>query len=285
MSSDRTTPVQTTIMIPMREDVIMPVTRAAAVVPTPEAPARDDTGPNFAAVRPHRARVGDEIASLVMREIAAGSPGVGSFLPTEAAMAKLYSVSRSAVREGLRTLAGANVVEILHGKGTLVRPETDWDVLSPLVLRTLEETQSGDRLRLDLYEVRRILECAAAEMAARAASRDQRLALVAKTDQLMVESQSPETSGREFLTTDREFHDLLAQITGNLALRQIVRQVHSYVASSWTDVVLSPKERVNVARQHKKISDAIAAGDTAGASEAMRAHIDYAEKEQPRRLS
>jgi len=52
------------------------------------------------------------------------------------------------------------------------------------------------------------------------------------------------------------------------------------VSASWTSVLLGPSERQEVAHQHKKISDAIVAGDAGLARAAMAAHIDYAEREQ-----
>jgi DNA-binding FadR family transcriptional regulator len=45
-------------------------------------------------------------------------------------------------------------------------------------------------------------------------------------------------------------------------------------------VQLGPAERIEVAGQHKKISDAIVAGEPGRARAAMEAHIDYAEHEQ-----
>lgn len=225
-------------------------------------------------------RLGEQVASLVLHQVAVGQASPGSFLPPEAELAELYGVSRSAVREALQLLASVGVVSVLHGKGTVVRPESDWDVLSSLVMNALEAVGRGEQLRRDLYEVRRILECAAAEMAARTATDAQRNAIAAKVATLVAEAADRDAPLSQFLDTDREFHDLLAQIGGNLALRQIIRQVHVYLSSSWTGVRLGPSERLEVAQQHKKISDSIVAGDAAQARAAMEFHINYAEREQ-----
>ena len=226
------------------------------------------------------ARLGEQVASRIFRQVAGGAVSPGAFLPTEAELCEVYGVSRSAVRDALQLLASVGVVSVLHGKGTVVREESDWDVLSPLVMSTLEAAGRGDQLRRDLYEVRRILECAAAAMAAATATQAERKAIADKVDTPVAEAANPDTPLSQFLETDRAFHDLLAQIAGNLALRQIIRQVHVYVASSWTAVRLGPAERLEVAGQHKKISDAIVAGIPAQARAAMELHIDYAEREQ-----
>lgn len=224
--------------------------------------------------------LGQQVASLILHEVALGPASPGSFLPPEAELAELYGVSRSAVREALQLLASVGVVSVLHGKGTVVRPDSDWDVLSSLVMNAWEAVGRGEQLRRDLYEVRRILECAAAEMAAEAATTSERNAIAGKVATLVAEACDPDAPLSQFLDTDREFHDLLAQVGGNLALRQIIRQVHVYLSSSWTGVRLGPAERLEVAQQHKKISDSIVAGDAAGARAAMEFHINYAEREQ-----
>ena len=112
-----------------------------------------------------------------------------------------------------------------------------------IVMKALEAVGRGEQLRRDLFDVRRILECAAAEMAAKTATDAQRNAIAAKAAVLVAEAADPETPLSQFLETDRDFHDLLAQIGGNLALRQIIRQVHVYVSASWTSVLLGPSER------------------------------------------
>lgn len=226
------------------------------------------------------ARLGEQVASRIFRQVAGGAVSPGAFLPTEAELCEVYGVSRSAVRDALQLLASVGVVSVLHGKGTVVREESDWDVLSPLVMSTLEAAGRGEQLRRDLYEVRRILECAAAAMAAATATQAERKAIADKVDTLVAEAANPDTPLSQFLETDRAFHDLLAQIAGNLALRQIIRQVHVYVSSAWTGVRLGTAERLEVAQQHKKISDSIMAGIPAQARAAMEFHINYAEREQ-----
>jgi DNA-binding FadR family transcriptional regulator len=225
-------------------------------------------------------RLGEQVAAEILQQIADGTVTPGAFLPPEAELADLYGISRAAVREALQLLASVGVVSVLHGKGTLVRAESDWDVLSPLVMSALEAIGRGEQLRRDLFEVRRILECAAAEMAAASATKAHRAAIAAKATTLVAEAANPETPLHQFLETDRDFHDLLAQIGGNLALRQIIRQVHVYVSAAWTAVQLGPAERVEVAAQHKRISDAIVAGEPRKARAAMEFHINYAEHEQ-----
>jgi DNA-binding FadR family transcriptional regulator len=227
-----------------------------------------------------RSRIGDQVALTILHEIIASGSSAETFLPPEKDLARLLGVGRSAIREALSLLTTAHVVRILHGKGTMIESESQWDVLSPLVTRTLEESGRSAKLNSDLFEVRRILECHAAEIAATLSTAAEREALTSKADQLMEEAVERRVSTLDFLVTDREFHDVLATISGNVALRQIIRQVHVHLATAWTEVDLDMDDRAKVAKQHVEIAKAISSGDVSCARSAMTAHMNYVEEEQ-----
>lgn len=227
-----------------------------------------------------RSRIGEQVASAILREIVTSGSAPESYLPPEKDLASLFGVSRSAIRDALARLATADVVKILHGKGTQVQPETHWDVLSPLVAQILEETGQAGKLNTDLMEVRRILEFHAAETAAISSKPEERERLAMKAEQLLRDATDPNVSILDFLATDREFHDVLATICGNGALRQIIRQVHLHAAKEFTEVELGGKNRVSIALQHVEIAEAISTGDEVRARAAITAHMDQVEVEQ-----
>jgi DNA-binding FadR family transcriptional regulator len=229
-----------------------------------------------------RSRIGDQVAAAILHDVVVSDATAETFLPPEKDLAHHYGVGRSAIREALSLLVTANVVQILHGKGTVIEPESQWDVLSPLVMKTLEETGHSKKLNADLFEVRRILEDYAAGFAATKATTAERQALTAKANQLVREASDPLVSTLEFLATDREFHDLLATISGNVALRQIIREMHVHLATAWTDLSLSGDERSNVAQQHVSIASAILSGDVEATRLAMTMHMNNVEDERQR---
>ncbi|MEU7640686.1 FCD domain-containing protein [Streptomyces sp. NPDC039016] len=90
-------------------------------------------------------------------QISGGQWPVGTKLPAETALAKTLGVGRSTVREALRALAGAGLLQARQGAGVFViatEPEEDW----PTRLRRAEVT--------DVYEVRMLVEVQAARLAA-----------------------------------------------------------------------------------------------------------------------
>jgi DNA-binding FadR family transcriptional regulator len=99
-----------------------------------------------------------EQATRHLREqITEGHWPVGSRLPGETTLAKTLGVGRSTVREALRALAGAGLVQSRQGAGVFViadRPAEDW----PVRLRRAAVA--------DVYEVRMLVEVQAARLAA-----------------------------------------------------------------------------------------------------------------------
>ncbi|MDL4774784.1 FadR/GntR family transcriptional regulator [Actinomadura xylanilytica] len=100
----------------------------------------------------------EQAADHLREQIADGSWPVGTRLPGETTLAKQLGVGRSTVREAVRALAGAGLLQARQGAGVFViatEPAEDW----------------AARLRraslADVYEVRMMIEVRAAELAAR----------------------------------------------------------------------------------------------------------------------
>ncbi|MFJ3216734.1 FadR/GntR family transcriptional regulator [Kitasatospora sp. NPDC086801] len=105
----------------------------------------------------HRSPLVDQAARRLEEQITAGHWPVGGKLPGEVALAKELGVGRSTVREALRALSGAGMVQSRQGSGVFVtaaRPALDW----PTRLRRAELAH--------VYEVRTVVEVQAARLAA-----------------------------------------------------------------------------------------------------------------------
>ncbi|WP_049567230.1 FadR/GntR family transcriptional regulator [Nonomuraea sp. SBT364] len=99
----------------------------------------------------------EQATARLREQITAGHWPVGTRLPGENALAKTLGVGRSTVREALRALTGAGLVQPRQGSGVFViatEPAEDW----PARLRRAAIT--------DVYEVRMIVETRAARLAA-----------------------------------------------------------------------------------------------------------------------
>jgi DNA-binding FadR family transcriptional regulator len=112
----------------------------------------------------------DRVASGLARQILSGEVPQGALLPTEAELAAKFKVSRTALREAVRTLAAKGLVETRQRAGTRVRSADDWNRLDTDVLRWMGEVEPDLDFVRGLTEARQIIEPVAAEMAARRAT-------------------------------------------------------------------------------------------------------------------
>jgi DNA-binding FadR family transcriptional regulator len=112
----------------------------------------------------------DRVASGLAKQILSGEYPQGALLPTEAALGAAFKVSRTALREAVRTLAAKGLVESRQRAGTRVRASEDWNRLDTDVLGWMGEFEPDLDFVRGLTEARQIIEPAAAEMAARRAT-------------------------------------------------------------------------------------------------------------------
>jgi DNA-binding FadR family transcriptional regulator len=196
----------------------------------------------------------------------------GDILPGEVAFAGLLGVSRSAYREAVQVLTAKGLVESRPKAGTRVLPRNRWNLLDPDVLAWAFAGEPDINFVRGLFELRGIVEPAAAAFAA---ERRDRADLKVMKDCLaaMRRHTLATEAGR---AADREFHAAVLHATRNDAL--IVLSASIGAAISWTTQF---KQRArdlprNPIPDHVRVYDAIVAADAPGASAAMRTLIDLA---------
>lgn len=202
--------------------------------------------------------------------IATGELTPGSRLPPEAELADALGTSRSTVREAVRALVTARVLDVRRGDGTYVtslRPE--------LLLEGIGAAADlmHDDFTLELVQVRRILEPAATAMAA---SRINDGALDDLAACLHRMSEAP--SQDELVQFDAQFHELVARAAGNETLASMLNGVSSRTSRArvWRGVVeAGAKERTIM--EHAEILAALRARDPRLAEAAALIHVSTTE--------
>ncbi|MGW6499653.1 FadR/GntR family transcriptional regulator [Nonomuraea angiospora] len=155
-----------------------------------------------------------EQATQHLREqITQGEWPVGTRLPGENALAKALGVGRSTVREALRALAGAGLVQARQGSGVFVIatamatvPAEDW----PARLRRAAIT--------DVYEVRMMVETQAARMAARRRTEEDVAAL---EEALAARARAAAQDDAAFVDADIALHAAVVAAAGNPVLTDL----------------------------------------------------------------
>ncbi len=136
--------------------------------------------------------------------------------PTEANLAKLYSVSRSITREAVKMLTAKGLLVARPRKGTTVQPPSYWNLFDSDVLRWLLESRPSLELLCQLTELRMAIEPAAAALAA-SAGKDDDIAMIAAAWRRVEAAEAGGDDNREAVIS---FHLAVAQASGNPFFRQ-----------------------------------------------------------------
>jgi len=227
------------------------------------------------AVRPRRGtgrRLHGAIAHKLGAAIVSGEYAPGDRLEGEVAFSETLNVSRSAYREAVQVLVAKGMVESRTKAGTRVLPRSRWNLLDPDVLAWAFTGEPDIDFIRDLFELRKIVEPAAASLAAQRRDRDDLKAMKTALTAMRKHSLATE-AGR---TADRDFHNALLQATRNEAVVALSASIGAAV--SWTTQFKQRARALprNPIPDHVRVYDAIAAGDSDAASEAMRNLVDLA---------
>ncbi|MBU3076422.1 FadR/GntR family transcriptional regulator [Sphingomonas quercus] len=226
----------------------------------------DEEGGSGRAPRGTGRRLHGAIAHKLGAAIVSGEYQPGDRLESEIAFSETLNVSRSAYREAVQVLTAKGLVESRPKAGTRVLPRNRWNLLDPDVLAWSFSGEADMEFIRNLFELRAIVEPAAARLAAERRDRADLKAMKAALGAMRQHSLATE-AGR---TADRDFHTAILQATRNDALITLSASIGAAV--NWTTQFKQRSRALprNPIPDHVRVYDAIALGDADAASEAMR---------------
>lgn len=197
--------------------------------------------------------------------IVTGQHKPGDTLSGEVAFSQQHKVSRSAYREAVRMLAAKGLVSSRPKTGTRVNPFKRWNLLDPEVLGWMFEAEPPRSFIRDLFELRQIIEPAAAEYAAQRRTG----ADLARMGHALEEMARHGLNTAEGRAADQAFHDAILQAAGNAPLTALGGTISAAV--SWTTIFKQRKGRLarDPLPDHRQVYDAIANADPPAARRAM----------------
>ncbi|GAA1630592.1 FadR/GntR family transcriptional regulator [Catellatospora bangladeshensis] len=194
----------------------------------------------------------DEAIEKIKEMILSGALRPGDKLPKEADLAERLGLSRNSLREAVKALSLIRVLDVRQGDGTYVTSLEPGLLLEAL---TFVVDFHRDDTVLQFLEMRRILEPAAAALAAQRMSEED----VAKL-YTVVDAIGPDASLEELVANDLEFHRLIAAGTGNAVLCSLIDGMSGPTTRARIWRGLTQERAVERTReQHLAILDAIAA--------------------------
>lgn len=212
----------------------------------------------------NRANLSEQVADLLEEEIL-DKYMFGARLPSEQALAEHYEVSRTIIREALRTLKERGLIDSKTGSGAYVkRPEAQ--NLSDTMARIIKL----DRIDVpSIYEVREILERATVRRAARFVT-DEELGEMEATLSDLKNRALPTQRRRDL---DFEFHFLIAKASRNPLLALLVETMSNIFKEMIVSGIVLLGGIDDAIVRHQVIMKALRARDVQAADEAMRAHL------------
>jgi len=223
--------------------------------------------------------VAGDLARMILAELAPGSS-----LPSEAALATRYAVSRLTIREAVKLLEGRGLLELARGRKAVVR-EPDGAAFGDFLTSVIRYDPKG---LFDLVEIRLSLEVQSATLAAKRASRAA-IAAIESELQGMRDTISPpgETMSHQqelgFHTHDVGFHEAVALASGNRILGFLFEAMAQPLREGFFISRRGHEKRGHTLHgtieAHQRILDCIKAGNSRTAAEAMRVHIKDTERD------
>ncbi len=212
------------------------------------------------------ARLSDKVTAAILESIAANTLRPGDSLPTERELGEQFGVSRTVIREAVRALSAKGMLEVKGGSGVRIVAVNEETVRESM--RHFVKGSAMDYGKVD--EVRRVLEVAAAGLAAERATPED-IARINETIEQMDGSCDDVESTVQF---DIAFHRALAASTHN----ELFLVLHDSMGEMLLEVrrrnlSRGADRRRLVVEMHRRIRDAVAAHDAEGAKVAMIDHL------------
>ena len=218
-------------------------------------------------------RIREEIA----RFMTSHKLSAGDRLPSERELAATLRVSRPSLREAVRSLQSEGRLVVKHGQGVFVA--------EPSAQRSMRESMARlDHNLTELFAMREVLEVPAARWAAQNGDSAALEAVQAALDELDSALVEEPRNYDQLQHLDAQFHLRIVQAAGNRLLEQ-TQGVLNELLRTGMQTTLAIEGRAEKSRQeHRRILDALLAGDPAAAATAARAHVKSAGKAANHRI-
>lgn len=194
---------------------------------------------------------------MIRGEIESGAVDIGAKLSSEVTLAHQYGVSRSVVREALRSCNALGLTSTKTGKGTFV-----------VANRVAKDLVLGQYSARDLTEARPHIEVPAAGLAAQRRTAEE---LEGLRD--IVAAMSTEDDPEVWVSLDSSFHAAIARASGNKVFASVVSDIREALAHQSETLNMVADRQHASDQEHQRILQAIEAGSAAEASAAMSKHL------------
>jgi GntR family transcriptional regulator, transcriptional repressor for pyruvate dehydrogenase complex len=214
-----------------------------------------------------RNKVYQEVAKQLERRITEELKP-GDRLPPERELVQMLGVSRSSVRDAIRSLELKGLLEPRQGIGTVVC-SPDATPANPLATALLEKR----KMVAELLDVRQMLEPPLAGRAALHSTRDE----ISEMEEILARQEAKVRRGELGIDEDSEFHYSIALASNNSAILKVVDVLMDLLRETRERALQVEGRQEKSLAGHRRILAALKRGDAAAAEAAMERHLEEME--------
>lgn len=207
--------------------------------------------------------------------IVSGRYGIGGAVPPEPVLCEELGVSRTVVREAIKSLVAKGLILTGPKVGTRVMPSEHWNWFDPDVIGWQAKAGLTPDFIRDLQDLRLVVEPAAVKLAALRATADDILAI----ETAFAGMKQAVEHGGDYVTFDLRFHQGLLRASRNRMLVQMSKALSALLRTSFEISTAKPDGPVNSLPLHRAVLDAVIARDPARAERAILVLIDGAHQD------
>lgn len=204
--------------------------------------------------------------------IVAGRHPVGSSIPPEPQLCEAFGVSRTVVREAIKSLVAKGMLSTGPKVGTRVLPAEQWNWFDPDLVAWQSKAGLSKEFLRDLQELRRVVEPAAVRLAAERAT----AADIAAIEAAFAGMKQAIEEGGDYVSHDLRFHQGLLRACHNRMMVQMSKAIGALLRTSFEISTSKPDGPRESLPLHRAVLDAVIARQPAKAEKAILVLIDGA---------
>jgi GntR family transcriptional repressor for pyruvate dehydrogenase complex len=214
-------------------------------------------------------RAYEDIVQQVLVLIEEGKLKRGDQLPSERDLTEAFKVSRTTVREAIRTLESMKLLQSRQGNGTYVLASSEEALIQPLAAALFNKK---DDIR-DIFYIRKIIEPHVAELAAENATPQE----IEEMEKVLRKQEECIGHRENIIETDSAFHNLMVKATKNRVMERLIVALIDLLKKSRENYLVEDENDERVKRSlegHHRVLSAIKKGDGDAARKSMLQHLE-----------
>jgi len=211
----------------------------------------------------------EDIVQQIRTLIEEGKLKRNDHLPSERDLSETFRVSRTTVREAIRTLESMRLLQSRQGNGTYVLASSEEALIQPLASALFKEKDDI----FDIFYIRKIIEPHAAQLAAENATPQE----IEEMEEVMRTQEECIGHGENIIETDSAFHNLMVKATKNRVMERLIVALIDLLKKSRENYLMEDENDERVKRSlegHHRVLSAVKNGDCDAARKSMLQHLE-----------